>query len=343
MLRLACLRTGLFHFGGAMRAGYVCLMLAMAGAHLRGEGTEWDRKLQEAHAMQQRADYAGALKSFQELLTDIDRGIAPQFARTALLTAIGTLNHDLGNDTEALRYYRSAIEFLESRGQKNTSDYAMLLCNLATIELWGGRAAQAESRLRQAIEIYANVPKLDPVRLAAARNSLAETLIARNNLEEAEHLLQQALATMRSSLGVHERTAVVINNLGLVRRKQKRYQESLRFFTDSAAMMEAALGPTHPHTARAINNAGTAYAEAGDHQRALAEYRRAAAIVESTLGMEHPAYSDILANWAKTLRHLGKKKEAKDIQARVDVLRRGTTSTSGYTVDARDVSAFRAQ
>ena len=327
-----------------MRRVCVCGAMALLFAcGLRAEVDPWEARYRNGLDLFRRGEYQQAWQVFRDMLREVDAGTVPPERRAPVIVSLGSMSHELGRDAEAAKLFARALKEIEGRRGRMNSDYAMQLNNLAALDLWAGRHRQAEPRIREAIAIYDAIGEPDTVRVAVARNALAEVLLNRGEFAGAEKLLFAARATLERTLGPHERTAVVINNLAVMRRRQGRKEEAVALFAEAAAMLAKVSGPRHPHTARALNNLAAAYADAGRFPQAGETYLQAIEITEATLGADHPVYGEVLSNYARLLRLQGRKAEAKPIESRARALLAGAARRNGdgMTVDVHDLQSFR--
>ncbi len=84
------------------------------------------------------------------------------------------------------------------------------------------------------------------------------------------------------------REAFVLNNLGIVRNGQGKYDESIAYYRDALAIREQIQEADHPAIAAVVSNIGVVLMSQGKYDEALQHHRRALAIQERTLGPEHP-------------------------------------------------------
>ena len=130
------------------------------------------------------------------------------------------------------------------------------------------------------------------------------------------------------------------NNFGVLRRSQKRYEESRQILESAVLAIEGDAGVDHPALARVLNNLGITYHALHRQDDAERVFLRSIAVARSRLGVENPLYGVMLHNYADFLRETGRKGEAKTLEAQSravlhDSMRR---NGAGMTVD---VSAFR--
>lgn len=148
-------------------------------------------------------------------------------------------------------------------------------------------------------------------------NQTAAYLKNRARYEEAEPLLQRALAIQEKVLGPeHPNTALGLNNLAYLYNDQGKYTEAEPLLQRALAIYEQALGPEHPDTATSLNNLAYLYYSQGKHTEAETLYQRALAIRERVLGPEHPDTAQSVNNLALIYYNQGKDEEAEVLYRR---------------------------
>ncbi len=101
---------------------------------------------------------------------------------------------------QARNEYLSVLEAQRSRQEStDTMSIAANLNNLGALERDQQRYAEAESRFRQAIEVYTEAVGGGHPYVAMAQASLARVLIRQDGLDEAANLIESALATYRAA------------------------------------------------------------------------------------------------------------------------------------------------
>jgi tetratricopeptide (TPR) repeat protein len=172
------------------------------------------------------------------------------------------------------------------------------------------------------------------------RSGFADMLIQHGRYRESEQLLDQAIRVFEERPGLGRDLGIARNNLAVVRRFEKRYEESRRLLESALVAIETDAGPDHPALARVLNNLGITFAALGSPQEADQAFRRSIAIARDRLGAEHPLYGVMLHNYALFLRDCGRKAEAKTLEAQSRAVIRESAQRdgTGLTVDA---SAFR--
>jgi tetratricopeptide (TPR) repeat protein len=105
------------------------------------------------------------------------------------------------------------------------------LGNLANLYSTEGREAKAETMLREALAIDSELFGAADARTAMVAVSLARTLVARRNYQEAETLLQHAIQVLEGQPHASaERLSIALDNLGALRFDQERFQEAVALY-----------------------------------------------------------------------------------------------------------------
>jgi CHAT domain-containing protein/Tfp pilus assembly protein PilF len=163
----------------------------------------------------------------------------------------------------------------------------------------GGKYAEAETLLREALAVNEKVLGPGHPYTANAHSYLASILNARGRYAEAEPLYRKALAVNEKALGPgHPGTARCCNNLALSLRARGRYTEAEPLLRRALATLEAVQGPEHPATATACNNLALNLHDQGRNREAGPLCRRALAIREAALGPTHPDTAQSYSNLA---------------------------------------------
>ncbi|MFP6870231.1 MAG: tetratricopeptide repeat protein, partial [Nitrospinota bacterium] len=113
----------------------------------------------------------------------------------------------------------------------------------------------------------------------------------------------------------HPFTATTLNNLGIIYRKLRRYQEAEPYIRRSLAIQEKTLGRDHPRVAAALQNLASFYHYQPRRQLKKAEtlYKRALAIHKKTRGPEHHDVATDLGNLALLYQLQRRYKEAETL------------------------------
>lgn len=123
--------------------------------------------------------------------------------------------------------------------------------------------------------------------------------------------------------------AEFLNELGLLRFKQGRYQESVKVNSESLDLFQDAMGAEHPALIVPINNLALSYLKLGRLSLAELTLKRAMSICRRTLGEDHATCGALLDSYAVVLRKLHRKPEAKAVVARSRQIRDASQRRNG--------------
>jgi tetratricopeptide (TPR) repeat protein len=101
-------------------------------------------------------------------------------------------------------------------------------------------------------------------------------------------------------------------------------------------IQQKALRPEHAATARTLHNLGATYFAEGRYQKAEPMYRLSLTVLERSSGPTQPELAILLADYARLLRKLHRKDEARRFDSRVRELEAGSNRTN-VAVDWRDL------
>jgi len=140
---------------------------------------------------------------------------------------------------------------------------------LALLHLARGDDKKAEELFEQGIEFSAdNLPGKDhPVTLHHV-NGLAIIRILQKQYQEAESLLERALAGQKLKLGEnHPDTLKTINDFGILYREQGQYDKAENLLIEAHKKRQTTLGTDHPHTLISMHELAVLYQEQGEYEK----------------------------------------------------------------------------
>ena len=325
-----------------MNSVLMCIAaLVLAGSPAEPQSAdEWRTAMERGNAAERAGDYTAAAASYRDAVRISERFGPDERRRVYSLNALAMMCDALGRLPDAEAAYRRSLAVLERTGGKNSSDYALIQGNLASLYVEMGRTARGEEMIRKSLASYAAMEKPDEVRVAMARNILAEILLTADKYREADGVLAASIEVLKNHPESWAETAVALNNMGVVRTYQKRFTEAEQSLRQSLDIMETHMGPDHPMLVRTLNNMASFLHQAGRRQEAGQMLQRAVGIAERRLGEEHPVYGAVLHNYADYLRDAGDKAGAKTVEARSAKILRDSRRINGMG-SVIDVSALR--
>jgi tetratricopeptide (TPR) repeat protein len=211
----------------------------------------------------------------------------------AALLKFSLLRRDTATHTLVIHRLVQAVilDELDEQSQRLWADRAVRA--VRQVFPWNESAPwpQCQRYLAQALVCEALITPFDLILDEAAYllNNAGWYLKARGQFQEAEPLLQEALAIGEKKHGVdHPNTSYLLNNLAIVCSDQGKYEEAEQLYQRDLAICEKVLGPEHLSTATTLNNLASLYSEQGKYEEAEPLYQSALAIYEKVLGPEHP-------------------------------------------------------
>jgi CHAT domain-containing protein len=190
-------------------------------------------------------------------------------------------------------------------------DLAQSLNNMAAVLWAGGKSAEAETLLRDALAMRRRLSTGDHPELAVGLTNLASLLYAQGRYAEAEPPFQEALAMRRRLFQQdHALLAYSLNNLASVLGKQGHYADAETLFRDALAMRRRLFRGDQPELVVSLNGLAGVLLGQGKYAEAELVWRQALAMARRLLQGDHPDVAAILGNLATVLRTQGKYAEA---------------------------------
>lgn len=203
----------------------------------------------------------------------------PAYASAANNLSVA-LNH-MGKHDEAIEQASEALKVYEKVLGNGHASTAATLANLGVMFTGMARRAKgldrlqhsdaARSYLEQALSVRSKLlPAGDP-QLAVTQYQLAAVARLQGKAPEAESLLRESMAALRTALGpTHRLTATAVNNWGVFLKEAKRYEEARAAYEEALETRVRLLGDAHPDTVAVMYNLGELMIAAGDEAGASA-------------------------------------------------------------------------
>lgn len=197
----------------------------------------------------------------------------------AALDLLSGVAHDRRDMPASAKYAREVVA-LRRRTSPHSVELATSLADLAIPLRAMGQYAEAESLLREALDIHRTTVPVDSGEVAWDLNMLGYVLYSRGDLAEAERRFRGALAIQRRTLTApHSELAATVNNLGGILLARGRPKQAESQFRDALDQYRALYGERHPATGRGYGNLARALADQGRTAEALALFRHSLAAV----------------------------------------------------------------
>ena len=225
---------------------------------------------------QARADEAGAS--------------VPDESHVRTLVASGTTSFLAGNNDEAAKFLRDAVDLARKGLQPSDPLRSAALAGLADVLTAQGNYVDAEQLCREALvaDRKRGTSAEDAAVLANTLESLGTTLFYSGDLPAAEAPMREALKLRQQALGMdHARTADSINNLGVLLYQSGRYDEALAEYQLALPIYKKVYGAEHPLVATILNNIGRSALMAGRIDEAEPLLRQSISMTEKFEGGDH--------------------------------------------------------
>lgn len=203
------------------------------------------------------AQYRHALRLYERLGETQAAGLADVYG------GLGTLYRQSGRVTEAERAARESLRLRRALFGDMSLEVATALNNLGVIVQDLGNLAESEAIAQEVLDI----------RLALMPETDVLIPLSLNNLGRAQELLgrqEEAGASYLRAIELHQRHgadhpyyATAMNNLGIIRTRQRRFEEGLALFEASLEMRRRVYGESHSEIANSLSNIASLHLFAG--------------------------------------------------------------------------------
>ena len=213
------------------------------------------------------------------MLTAIAAAAQAPVERAQSLNTQGNQVAESGNNAEAERLYREAIEIWRSLGPAYEAHTAGTLVNLGVALTGDGQRAAAAKVLEEALVLHRRSLGTQHHRTIANMNLLAGNYLMMGNPERGEMLFQEALPIERELYAGDIQTARTLEGLayGLVWRRRPR--EALPLAEEALRIAVQSTGENSLDTALAYSGVAEAHRAMGAGERALPYVSSGASLV----------------------------------------------------------------
>ncbi len=188
---------------------------------------------------------------------------------------------------------------------------------LGRVRLAQGQYSEAESLLKESLEIAQRRPGRNLLEVAWALNELAACYKHMARYPEAGQLYQQALSIAESALGPnHHEVATIYHNLGDLEHAASNPERGEPFARRALRIHVRTLGPEHPAVAADEASLAALLDQQRKYDEAICLYGRALSIFERDHGPEHAEVAVILNNLAAIFVVKGRGEEAERLYRR---------------------------
>lgn len=263
----------------------------------------------------------------------LTRELSAQPARLARLLRVISISYlDMGLRQEAERVARRALALRQETQGMDSLEVAESLVTLARAMAHESEP-EAEGLLRQALDIQRRHLGDTSPDVATTRNRLADLLLHRGALDEAEAHNRKARAVLVTGSGSNSSAALnALDTAAKILRRQSRTEEAATLFADIVERRRRAYGDDDPALAPALNNLAYTRKLLGDLAGAEINYRAALDLIERIWGGSHPDRLQVMFNLTAVLENSGRDAEMEDLLREIVVARKGMVPAGDWRI-----------
>lgn len=239
---------------------------------------------------------------------------------------------------EATRAHDMALEIYG----KNSVDELESRRTLAIALAENGKPNEAETAVREVIQIYEKEPAKFALEYAEARAELARYTMELGKTDEAIELLAAALPDLRQTRGEsHRNVQTAAHNYAVALQLGGKWEEAEKAIRESLVLCEKQFGPEHLATAYELNTLGNILQRLGRNEDALDVHTRTLAMRRKRLEPDHPSVLTSMANRAACLVALQRYDEAiSSLRETLEIQRTRLGPSHAKTLSAMNNLAF---
>jgi len=290
-----------------VRIGLLALACAASGIAF-AQGAEAERQLAEGRNLRAAGRYAEAENLFATLLKESEQlGPNSAFVST-VLDNLAEVEQDLGNFLAAERLLTRSLAILKDPTVEG---------HLGEVYLEERRGREAETLFRHVLATRQDAGHSDPADIAVAMGDLAMAYKYEGKFGQAEALLRQALVILEERFGPdHPMLSSALGPLGVTLAREGKYREALSVTERTWQILRQDPRVAGPDLINTMSTLGMLYSLTGQFREAESYGKEAVAKAEAIYGPDHYRFGCHLANYAKILKRIGRKAEAKAVEQR---------------------------
>ncbi len=232
-----------------------------------------------------------ARAQFPEAIAILDDAVRLQSASGASardlgvsLQVLGAAHFYAGDLAEADSFYRAGLAIDRRVYRAPHPQIASDIMDIGSVQYQRANYVEAERAYREGEAMYESWFGKDRPETGAALFLLAQPLVKLSRPDEAQPLLERALAIEdRFHKGPHPRRAYILNALGANAAVRGHQAEAERYYLRSADILRTLYGPSYSLVGTALANVATTWIERRDYPRAERLLREALAIYAKSL------------------------------------------------------------
>ncbi len=275
--------------------------------------------LELARLAQQQGRFAVAESLFRATLAVSEHRAVPDRLETVMiLTGLGGMFVTQKRFAQAESLLTRAVDLRTTSKAPDDADFARLLRNLGSAYLAHGHYAEAEPVLERALSMFTSVVGIDHPDVGRTLSNLGIVHYQLGRYADAEGYYRRAEENLVKSLGPdHPNIASININLGEIAWHSGRLAEAQSRLEKALEILHKVVVANHPSIGTAEFDLGNVVRDAGRAREAEVHYQRALAIREAGDGAKASAVAEVITEYAKLLRQMGRGADAAKLEARV--------------------------
>jgi eukaryotic-like serine/threonine-protein kinase len=212
----------------------------------------------------------------------------------------------------------AAIARTESRKAERTSDFLINLFESSDPYTRSGEEPTIGEFVGRAVERLDTDLADEPAVRAQLMMTLGQSYSNMGRFDEAEELLNKAVAVQREAAGSEDRnTALSLLRLGQLVYRQGDYKRARLLYEEAQGTVERVSGADHTDMVVPLTMLGNLYKRVGELSMSRSNFERALAIIEQHRGTDNVQYGRTLNDYALVLIIKGEHEEAREALERV--------------------------
>ena len=221
----------------------------------------------------------------------------------------------------SIEFHLKALKIRESITGRENREVAESLHDLGVVSQGQRLLDDARRYHLEALTVRNSVFGKDHLETVRSTFRLGEVALFQKDYALAEICMMRALDIRKKELNQdHSEIAQVLHGLGLLYKKQRRFEDAQDKYEEALAIREY-LEPEHPHVASICQDLGTLFKDQGDYDRARHFLERSLAIRDK-LGPKSPALARSLESLGSLLQAQAEYRSAEELIQRSHSIRR---------------------
>jgi tetratricopeptide (TPR) repeat protein len=293
------------------------LLTAVILPSISAQDKEWRMKIEYARYLESEGDPDAAAHVIQALITNLTKTNPHSPLLADALGKLASLRQDRGAYWEAQQLYEQAVLVWEGQPQPRSAGLAITLNNLGSLYVATGQLHKAEAAFRRSLTMRTRLFGTSSSAVALCDSNLADDLVRQGRYTEAEGLAHQAIDVWKDSLAVHSQVDLAYNTLALIDLQRANYAAAIDW--SERALKEYAQRPAEQTRLIWYNHTLARAKESnGDLNGAAQAFAEAFVIMRKMRATRSPDRIGVLMDYARLLRRIGQKRDARRIEKQAD-------------------------